>query len=124
VSTLRPAPAVLALLLAGIAGCSDDPDFGEGRSPESTGPASINSREAAAEARSAASQDATRFDVSLPPGAFEAACVSPNPEAARQWNCTVRSKEGSCEGTVEVVAPGSGGIVTRRRVLNCTPPPE
>jgi len=113
--------ALLAVLLAlGLGACGDDPDFGFGR-PQSTGPASINRADAQAEARSAGSQEATSVDISLPPTAFEADCASPKPEEARQWSCTVRSRDGSCQGTVEVVAAESGGIVTRRRAIACRP---
>ena len=118
---MRRRVVVLPLAVIGLAGCGGDPDFGLGGPRTSTGPVSINARDAAAEARSAASQEATTFDVSLPPTAFEASCVSPEPDEARQWNCTVRSKDGSCQGTLEVVAPPSGEIATRRRVVTCRP---
>ena len=104
-----------------LGGCGGDPDFGLGGPRTSTGPVSLDVRDAAAEARSAASQEATSFDVSLPPTAFEAACASPKPEEGREWSCTVRSADGRCEGTVEVVAPSSGAIATRRRALTCRP---
>jgi hypothetical protein len=89
--------------------------------PKPRAPATIDTRSALGEARSAASRDAARQDYSIPPIAWAGGCRSPGGRTrSRNWSCTVRSSDRRCRGRLSLLVARSGAVVTTFIALRCT----
>ncbi len=120
----RVAQLVLAVGVAlasfGCGASNPKPRVSTGAPRPVRAPVAIDRRAAAAEARSAASQDAVRQDFSIPPIAFHSSCRAPGGAArARTWTCTVRSTDRRCRGDVTLLVTRTGAVVTTRVRLPC-----